>query len=110
MTWQLAAQDVVLYVFLVAGVSLYGNILRQKANSQLNQATEKQQKTVSRRITLKFQQYSILMVSGWMVIGVLYQCGVMSPLFAATLFSVSTVVSVPGLVRLRQYINQMHPQ
>ncbi|WDL97127.1 hypothetical protein [Alicyclobacillus sp. ALC3] len=105
MTWQLAAEDAVLYVFLIAGASVYGLVLGQKAGNRSEQSTEGPRSMSSTRIRLKFQQYTILMISGWMVSGVLYQSGVISTVVAVILFAVSTILSALGLIRLRQYIN-----
>lgn len=104
MTWQLAAEDAVLYVFLIAGASIYGLVLGQKTHNRLKQSAEGLTRMSSTRITWKFQQYSILMVSGWMVSGVLYQFGAIPTVVAVILFAVSTILSVLGLIRLRQYI------
>lgn len=103
MTWQLAAEDAVLYVFLIAAAGLYGAVLAHNLrNRPLTTAVHNSMR--SGRAALRFRQYSILLVSGWMVIGVLYQCRALPWPVATVLFVFSGAISGLGLIRLRRYI------
>lgn len=105
MTWQTAAQDAFVYAALVAVALLYSRSIeyqvrqREESHEGLQEIDRR-----ARRIASTFRAYCILVASGLMLSGVLYQFEVISRVVMAGLFAVCALACVFGLIRLRRYL------